>query len=157
MSIKITSVLKAFIIVGSILLMGCDLATIEGSEDEFFLAKEWKIIEYYKGDELMTTERAAQEDGGPIENYRLKLSDDFTYERTFFDGSKDNGTWYLTAEGTYLNLDSDAPDLPKKWQIIELKIRKLEMLLVPGGLGGRMDDLNIPLKARLILEPVKGQ
>lgn len=155
----IRKLLTAVLIVLLATSSGCDVAVIEGSEVEFFIAKDWKIIEYYRDNELMTDKILASEDKGELGNFVLQLNEDFTFNRTNFKQETDSGTWSLASGLTQLVLISDDPEKSANWLILDLEVRRLELKLIPGAVSGRVDDLDgiHNGNARLILEPVRGQ
>ena len=92
------SKLKNLLILGVFLLpVSCEVSVIEVTEIEFFLAKEWRIVEYSRSGELQTNEILAAENRGELENYRLHLKEDFTFTRTDLLGNVDSGTWSLVS------------------------------------------------------------
>ena len=152
--------LKYLLILGVFLLpTSCEVSVIEVTEIEFFLTKEWRIVEYYRSGELQTNEILAAENRGQLENYRLNLKDDFTFTRTDLLGDQDTGNWSLVSGLTQLILDSSAPDKPRRWLIVDLEIRRLELDIITGELpGGRTDGQESVTNAqeKFILEPVPG-
>lgn len=130
-------------------LISCDPAQIETSEIEFFIAKEWKIESFYGNGELITEEiLKSQNSSHSLENYRLKLYEDFSFIRTGFDAIESSGTWELTAGLSQLILYfNDQPN--EHYIILNLEVRKLELRVLkdPEKLG----EIDI----RYILIPVK--
>lgn len=150
----IPNIFLSFLLIVS---LGCDVTIIDVSEREFFLAKEWKIVEYYKDNERKTNEILdAEGNGERLENFNLKLNKDYTFERVIFNGEKDFGTWSLNSVETELRLISDDPLKSENWAIGQFEIRKLELVLDPNPVGGRLEATR-PVDVRYILEPVKGQ
>lgn len=138
------------IVAGAVMLFmlsstGCEVTPIEVSEIEFFIAKDWKISAVYKDGELQTV--SDMQNGDHLEDYRLTLHDDFTFDRTYFDGSNSSGNWQLTSGLTQLILFAGEPD-EEHWLILDLKVRRLEMRLL-------QDPTKPQLDIRYVLEPVK--
>ena len=154
------SFLKYLLILGIFLLpASCEVSVIEVTEIEFFLAKEWRIVEYSRSGEVQTNDLLAAENRGQLENYRLNLKDDFTFIRTDLLGNQDSGNWSLVSGLTQLILDSTAPDKPRRWLIVDLEVRRLELDLITGELpGGRTAGQESVTNAqeKFILEPVPG-
>lgn len=138
-----------FIIVG-FMLASCETQEILVPEIEFFLSKEWRLEEAYRGDDLYTST------GEDLSLYRLKLNEDFTYEKTDVFGQLKKGNWVLRSGLTQLILDDPNPSNAAHYLIIDLRIRRLELRQIPSTQsGGRVSEVN--LAARYILVPVKGQ
>ena len=131
-----------------VMLFSCEVTEITVSEIEFFIAKEWKIQEAYRDDNLLTKETLGP--GENLETYRLKLYDDFTFDKIDVYGQLKQGNWALTSGLSQLILFADEPET-EHWLILDLKIRRLEIKYEPPG----PDKANID--ARLVLVPVKGQ
>jgi len=128
-------------------LQACTVDVIQVSEIEFFIAKEWKITTVYSDGQPQTEEDMLADD--KLENYRLDIKDDFTFERTWFDGSKTAGTWQLTSGLSQLVLFAGEPH-EERWLLIDLKLRRLEMRLL-------QEPTKPQLDIRYELEPVRGQ
>lgn len=153
--------IKCIIILSIFLLpASCEVSVIEVTEIEFFLAKEWRIVEYSRSGEVQTNEILAADNRGILENYRLNLKDDFTFTRVDLMGEEDSGTWSLVSGLTQLILDSPEPDKPRRWLIVDLEVRRLELDIITGELpGGRLAGQESVTNAqeKFILEPVPGQ
>jgi len=123
------------------MLPACEIQEIAVSEIEFFIAKEWKIKAVFQDGEPVTDTDLTQ--------YRLNLSDDFTFTRSSISGQDSEGTWQLTSGLTQVVLFVDEPH-EERWLLLDLEIRRLEMRLL------QLPD-KPQLDIRYILEPVKGR
>ena len=132
----------------AILLPGCETQEILVPEIEFFIAKEWKIQEAYRDGALLTKESLVA--GENLEVYRLKIYEDFTFDKIDVYGQLKRGNWALTSGLTQLVLFADEPET-EHWLILDLKVRRLELKY-------EVPSLNKPnIDSRLVLVPVKGQ
>ena len=130
-----------------LILSGCDVAVLEVSETEFFIAKEWKIQSVFRDGELQT--QADMEPGDDLSSFRLFIQEDFTFRRIYFDGTETAGSWQLTSGLTQLALFVGEAN-EERWLLLDLKLRRLEMRLLQNPDKPQLD-------IRYVLEPVKGQ
>ena len=132
-------------------MTACDTQEILISEIEFFIAKEWKIDKVFLNGVKQTNELIQEtKPSDRLEFYRLKLSKDFTFERTGIDNKTSTGTWVLSAGLSQVQLTFENGTV-EHYLLLDLEVRRLEMRVLqdPGKLG----ELDI----RYILEPVKGR
>ena len=143
----VTSVLSLTLI---ITFMACEPQEILINEIEFFIAKEWKMDKYYFNGELK--EDGDMDAGDQITTYRLKLNDDFTFTRTYFDGTVEGGEWALTAGLSQLILFVNDPR-EENYLLLNLEVRQLEIRLLQEIKNNQNGQWDI----RYILVPIKGQ
>lgn len=133
------------------IMTACDTQEILISEIEFFIAKEWKLDNAIvngveQTNEIIQVDRPSHNLGF----YRLKLEEDFTFERTGIDNVSLKGTWSLTAGLSQVHLSFE-DGTEEHYLLLDLEVRRLEMRVLqdPSKLG----ELDI----RYILKPVKGR
>lgn len=128
------------------LFASCDVQVIEVTETEFFITKEWKLSEAYWNNEQLTN-NDLNSSTDKLENFRLKLNDDFTYRIINFDGTVTSGEWNLTSGLSQLTLTGFEFE---SWIIAELNIRNLDLRYITPP-----NKPNWPV--RYVLEPIRGQ
>lgn len=130
-------------------LLSCDTAEIQVSEIEFFIANDWKLESFYGNGELIDEESIKTINSShSLENYNLKLNDDFTFNKTGFDNIEKSGTWELTAGLSQLILYLD-DQTDEHYLILNLEVRKLELRVLKD--PGKVGEIDI----RYILVPVR--
>lgn len=139
----------------ALMFCACEVFQLSIDEREFFIAKEWKIESFIGNGNVQTVEevKASNPAHSPA-NYRLILSEDYTFTRTDIKGVIDNGTWSLASGLTQLKLDVSGGYI-ESWLIIDLQVRRLEIKYT--GSSEVKDRQSGILDMIYVLEPVKGQ
>ena len=137
------------LIIGFASLLSCETAEIQSTEIEFFIANEWKLESFYGNGVLIDEETIKERNAShSLKNYKIKLNDDFTFDKTGFDNTEKSGTWELTAGLSQLILYFD-DDTDEHYLILSLEVRKLELRVLKE--SGKVGEIDI----RYILVPVR--
>lgn len=97
--------------------VGCTI-TEEVPKTEYFLFKEWRLEKVTINGQLSAE---------AIENYRIELKEDFTFEETGVDGEEYAGTWSLDNNGTIIELSGTYWSIDLECEVVEFLIVDIQL------------------------------